>query len=253
MMVSSLASPCYPRSRLLLLLAGRSSSDQGFTMFEVLIALMMSFLFLAGTLNAMVISAVFQVKAERQAQASYWIQEDLEELRATAASIACNSSLTSQNSVTDTTYVTTLRGSAVVQGTPTTQNLNLYGKVVSGVAQWAYDTSAPSGYSLIQSNIGRRTIQEAKTKEIVGKTYQLTRLFDVFNGTLGPFTVGALTNQSNPYSGQIAYLAYRIGEDHDANPSASDTDNDGIVDDSNGLTATLYTEVLPNAVLETCP
>ncbi|MGA1622646.1 MAG: type IV pilus modification PilV family protein, partial [Synechocystis sp.] len=55
-------------------------------MFEVLVALMMSFLFLTGTLNAMVVSAIFQVKAERQAQASYWIQENLEEVRATAAS-----------------------------------------------------------------------------------------------------------------------------------------------------------------------
>ncbi|MFN9174296.1 MAG: hypothetical protein ACK58N_07220 [Synechocystis sp.] len=63
-------------------------------MFEVLIALMISFLFLTGTLNAMVISAVFQVKAERQAQASYWIQEDLEEARAAAANyVTCTATI----------------------------------------------------------------------------------------------------------------------------------------------------------------
>ncbi|MBE9176418.1 prepilin-type N-terminal cleavage/methylation domain-containing protein [Synechocystis salina LEGE 06155] len=58
--------------------------DRGFTMFEVLIALMISFLFLTGTLNAMVMATVMRVKAERQAQAGYWIKEDLERIRSDA-------------------------------------------------------------------------------------------------------------------------------------------------------------------------
>jgi prepilin-type N-terminal cleavage/methylation domain-containing protein len=62
------------------------SAQQGFTMFEVLIALMISFLFLTGTLNAMVMATVMRVRAERQAQAGYWIKEDLEQVRALAAS-----------------------------------------------------------------------------------------------------------------------------------------------------------------------
>jgi Tfp pilus assembly protein PilV len=53
-------------------------------MLEVLVALMISFAFLMGTMNAMVIAAVMQVKAERQAQALYWIQQDLESVRAAA-------------------------------------------------------------------------------------------------------------------------------------------------------------------------
>jgi prepilin-type N-terminal cleavage/methylation domain-containing protein len=63
----------------------RRSAQQGFTMFEVLIALMISFLFLTGTLNAMVMATVMRVRAERQAQAGYWIKEDLEQIRALAA------------------------------------------------------------------------------------------------------------------------------------------------------------------------
>ncbi|UOO10538.1 MULTISPECIES: type II secretion system protein J [unclassified Synechocystis] len=63
----------------------RHSAQQGFTMFEVLIALMISFLFLTGTLNAMVMATVMRVKAEREAQAGYWIKEDLEQVRALAA------------------------------------------------------------------------------------------------------------------------------------------------------------------------
>ncbi|QHV00452.1 prepilin-type N-terminal cleavage/methylation domain-containing protein [Synechocystis sp. CACIAM 05] len=68
-----------------LLKSVRQSAQQGFTMFEVLIALMISFLFLTGTLNAMVMATVMRVKAERQAQAGYWIKEDLEQVRALAA------------------------------------------------------------------------------------------------------------------------------------------------------------------------
>ncbi|MEY2985617.1 MAG: hypothetical protein RLZZ568_2234 [Cyanobacteriota bacterium] len=71
--------------RRLLFVPRRSPSNQGFTLFEVSVALMMSILFLTGTLNAMVVATIFQVKAERQAQASDWIQEDLEEVRAVAA------------------------------------------------------------------------------------------------------------------------------------------------------------------------
>ncbi|WLT37872.1 prepilin-type N-terminal cleavage/methylation domain-containing protein [Synechocystis sp. B12] len=49
-----------------LLKSVRQSAQQGFTMFEVLIALMISFLFLTGTLNAMVMATVMRVKAERE-------------------------------------------------------------------------------------------------------------------------------------------------------------------------------------------
>lgn len=69
----------------LLLKLALQSGDRGFTMFEVLIALMISFLFLTGTLNSMVIATAMRVKAERQAQANYWIKEDLEQVRALAA------------------------------------------------------------------------------------------------------------------------------------------------------------------------
>ena len=54
-------------------------------MFEVLVALVMSFLFLTGTLNAIVVATIVQVQAERKSQASFWIQEDLDTVMATAS------------------------------------------------------------------------------------------------------------------------------------------------------------------------
>lgn len=55
--------------------------NQGFTMLEVLAALMISFAFLMGALNGITMAVWMQVKAERQAQANYWIQQDLENVK----------------------------------------------------------------------------------------------------------------------------------------------------------------------------
>ncbi|BFM39141.1 type II secretion system protein [Synechocystis sp. LKSZ1] len=64
---------------------------KGLTMLEVLVAMLIAFAFLTATLNAMVISAAMQVKAERQAQATYWIQKDLENIQAKAGTQASDS------------------------------------------------------------------------------------------------------------------------------------------------------------------
>ncbi len=63
----------------LLKLAIKSSSkESGFTMMEVLVAILVSFAFMMGALQAMAINALLEVKAERQAKADFWIQEDME-------------------------------------------------------------------------------------------------------------------------------------------------------------------------------
>ena len=80
---------------------------QGFTMLEVLAALMMSFAFLMGALNGIVITAWMQVKAERQAQANYWIQQDLENIQSAAANQTTNTAQCT--SVFNTSYAGALR------------------------------------------------------------------------------------------------------------------------------------------------
>ncbi|MEB3311327.1 MAG: hypothetical protein VKJ02_13960 [Snowella sp.] len=70
---------------LLLLLRSRRSTNQGLSLLEVLVATMVVFFTLMGALQGMLYAAIFQVKAERQAQASFWIQQDLEQVKASAA------------------------------------------------------------------------------------------------------------------------------------------------------------------------
>ncbi len=82
-------------------------------MLEVLAALMISFAFLMGTLNALAITALMQVKAERQAQATYWIQQDLENIRSRASNssdTAFSTCTGSPNSCCATTFAASYAG-----------------------------------------------------------------------------------------------------------------------------------------------
>jgi Tfp pilus assembly protein PilV len=62
----------------------------GFTMIEVLLAILTVTLFLTGTLQLIAINTFYKMKNKQEAQASFWIQEDLEEVR----SLATNTNLT---------------------------------------------------------------------------------------------------------------------------------------------------------------
>lgn len=65
--------------------------DSGLSMLEVLVAMMVVFLTFMTSLNGLLYAAMFQVKADRQAKAVYWIQQDLENVRSLAAAQATDS------------------------------------------------------------------------------------------------------------------------------------------------------------------
>jgi Tfp pilus assembly protein PilV len=64
--------------------------DSGFSMLEVLVAMMVVFLTFMTALNGLLYATLFQVKAEKQAQATYWIQQDLENVKSIAAAQGTN-------------------------------------------------------------------------------------------------------------------------------------------------------------------
>ncbi len=68
-------------------------TDRGFTVFEVLVAALISFMFVVGSLQAMVFATVLRVQAQEQALSVQGIQEDIEALRATANNLAADNSL----------------------------------------------------------------------------------------------------------------------------------------------------------------
>jgi hypothetical protein len=60
-------------------------------MLEVIIAILTITVFLTGTLQLMAVNALYKVRAERQAQANFWMQEDFEDIKALASGLDVNS------------------------------------------------------------------------------------------------------------------------------------------------------------------
>ncbi|AFY39118.1 hypothetical protein Lepto7376_2866 [[Leptolyngbya] sp. PCC 7376] len=58
-----------------------NSNEEGFTLIEVLVGIIMATVFTLVTTQAIAISALYRVKAQRQSEALQWIQQDFEELK----------------------------------------------------------------------------------------------------------------------------------------------------------------------------
>lgn len=104
----------------------RLSSESGFSMLEVIIAILTITTFLTGTLQLMAVNALYKVRAERQSKANFWIQEDFEDIKASASTLDVNSNpanpYISTNVCTDSSqgYATALRRDLTSTLPPTT-------------------------------------------------------------------------------------------------------------------------------------
>ncbi len=146
--------------------------SQGFTMLEVLVAILMVFGFLMGTLNAMLAATVMQIKAERQAQATYWIQEDLENVRAAAGSQAADT--IKCTSAFSTSYAGALNTSTVIP-----------------VIKYETTDSAPS-YSIGASVL----VATVTASSVAGKSYTMTRTTGGSNTNPNLLTISYTVNNS---------------------------------------------------------
>ena len=78
-------------------------------MLEVMIAILTITAFSIGTLQLMAFTALYKVRAERQAQADFWIQEDFEDVKFLASTLDDSSSYVSPDVCTQG-YAIALRG-----------------------------------------------------------------------------------------------------------------------------------------------
>ncbi|MEB3121914.1 MAG: type II secretion system protein [Snowella sp.] len=78
--------------------------DSGLSMLEVLVAMMVVFLTFMTSLNGLLYATLFQVKADRQAKAVYWIQQDVENVKSFAASYTTPTTNGCQNSTIGTDF-----------------------------------------------------------------------------------------------------------------------------------------------------
>ena len=61
--------------------------EQGFTLIEVLVAILIATIFVTVTMQAMVIAAIFKIKAQEYSEATNWIQEDVENVKFQASQL----------------------------------------------------------------------------------------------------------------------------------------------------------------------
>jgi len=125
-------------------------------MLEVIIAILTITAFLTGTLQLMAVNALYKVRAERQAQANFWIQEDFEDVKAKAASL----DLESSNYVSDDVCENINQGYA------------------TALRRQLTDTALPT------TPIPQEKLVEIKP--IVGKNYSLFRTFNITNQSANP-------------------------------------------------------------------
>lgn len=70
-------------------------SEAGFTLLEVLVAMLIATFFVIGSMQALVLSTALRVKAQEKQRANQLIQEDIEQILFEAETLAINNSLCS--------------------------------------------------------------------------------------------------------------------------------------------------------------
>lgn len=119
-------------------------------MLEVIIAILTITAFSTGTLQLMAFTALYKVRAERQAQANFWIQEDFEDVKFLASTLDVSSS---------PNYVSLDVCTNINQGYATALRRQL--------------TATPLSTTTIP------TEQLVATRTIFGKNYSLYRTFNI--------------------------------------------------------------------------
>lgn len=134
-----------------------SSSESGFSLLEVIIAILTITAFLTGTLQLMAVDALYKVRSERQAQANFWIQEDFEDTKYIASTLNVTSS---------PNYVSPDVCTNISQGYATALRRQLT------------DIKLPTNDIPTEKFVATRTI--------VGKNYSLYRTFNIDNQSDNP-------------------------------------------------------------------
>ena len=96
--------------------------ESGFTLMEVIVAALMVFLFVVGSMQALALSTALRVKAQQRQRSNQLIQEDIEQIRLAAENMPVNHSLCSATGYSGS-YAQALTTSADFPANYATKNL----------------------------------------------------------------------------------------------------------------------------------
>jgi len=227
-----------------------SGQDQGFSLAEVLIAILIASTFLLGALQAFALQAVMKVRAEREAQATFWIQKDIESIQAAAADVV------------DDSVSSRCRATTYNNGFAYKLRDNLFNNK-DGTGK-AFDTSKVPRFTLDSTVTGvtNPNIQVADRRALVGDKvfYRLVRVINPDDNNANilkiSYRVGLEKTDAKDLTEQTAANAYDVTKDPTPDISQYDQlQDDGITNPSalgkTSIIAEQYVEVIPNVAL-TC-
>lgn len=233
--------------------------EQGFALVEVLVAILVSTIFITVSLQAVVLSAVLKARAKQSSTATTWIQEDLENVRHRASQLQYTSLTTATTAGATVLQVSSVLGFQVAD------------TVVVGLE--------PTSRTIASINAGARTITLTTglpSAQPVGAVVAATSKCNAASQTTGfadylranlplmssdPALAAANTNQGTKRIAGQMYRLTRYGPDNDGDttPDVRDTAVEVLEmkyevkpDGGNAAIATMYTEVIPNAAFK-CP
>lgn len=228
--------------------------NQGFTLVEVLVAILITTLFVSVAMQSMVIAAIFKARAQEFSEATTWIQEDLENIKYQAANFTlASTSLTTDVSSTDTVLpVASVNGfqpgDTLVVGNDSTSNTiasvdttaNSITLTAALDTSWLANTVIAANSPMCNPAVGARNagfadglrdrITTPSTNDFSTDSFPKTS-----NRTNKPFTMTRTTTLANTAPYNVLEVSYTI------TPTSGGSS-----------VASFYTEVIPNAALQ-CP
>ena len=188
------------------------STEEGFTLLETLVAMLVATTFVAATMQAMVIAAYSRIRAQETSEATALIQEDLEEVKFIATKERYNPSETELDHRCDANGDNDRKFDKNEANRDEGLADGLRDEVLEETKRNRYEITNPTDYKTIYS-------REVESDEIeIGKNYVLKRTLNIAD--------------KEPYN--VLELEYEV-----INPQE---DEDPV--------AEMYTEVIPDAAFE---
>ncbi|PSO93705.1 MAG: hypothetical protein BRC46_05890 [Cyanobacteria bacterium QS_6_48_18] len=188
------------------------STEEGFTLLETLVAMLVATTFVAATMQAMVIAAYSRIRAQETSEATSLIQEDLEEVKFIATKERYNPSETELDHRCDANGDNDRKFDKNDANRDEGLADGLRDEVLEETERDRYEITNPTDYKTIYS-------REVESDEIeIGKNYVLKRTLNIAD--------------KEPYN--VLELEYEV-----INPQE---DEDPV--------AEMYTEVIPDAAFE---
>ncbi|PSO79589.1 MAG: hypothetical protein BRC41_18770 [Cyanobacteria bacterium QH_9_48_43] len=188
------------------------STEEGFTLLETLVAMLVATTFVAATMQAMVIAAYSRIRAQETSEATALIQEDLEEVKFIATKERYNPSETELDHRCDANGDNDRKFDKNDANRDEGLADGLRDEVLEETERDRYEITNPTDYKTIYS-------REVESDEIeIGKNYVLKRTLNIAD--------------KEPYN--VLELEYEV-----INPQE---DEDPV--------AEMYTEVIPDAAFE---